>query len=46
MNLTVLDLHSNKMTALPESILQMNGLKTLTLTNNELRDIDPRVSLL
>eukprot|EP00353_Schmidingerella_taraikaensis_P019451 CAMPEP_0185600236 /NCGR_PEP_ID=MMETSP0436-20130131/270_1 /TAXON_ID=626734 ORGANISM="Favella taraikaensis, Strain Fe Narragansett Bay" /NCGR_SAMPLE_ID=MMETSP0436 /ASSEMBLY_ACC=CAM_ASM_000390 /LENGTH=73 /DNA_ID=CAMNT_0028229893 /DNA_START=230 /DNA_END=451 /DNA_ORIENTATION=- len=24
----------------------MNRLKTLTLTNNELRDLDPRISLL
>lgn len=45
-NLTVLDLHSNKLLDLPESILQMGNLKTLTLTNNELRDLDPRVSLL
>lgn len=44
--MTVLDLHSNKMTDLPVSILNMNRLKTLTVTNNELRDINPRIALL
>ena len=45
-NLTVLDLHSNKLTDLPETILNMSRLKTLTLTNNELRDLNPRIALL
>ena len=44
--LTVLDLHSNKLTDLPESILNMRRLKTLTVSNNELRDINPRIALL
>ena len=44
--LTVLDLHANKLTDLPESIMNMSGLKTLTVSNNELRDINPRVALL
>lgn len=44
--LTVLDLHSNKLSELPESILSMSRLKTLTVSNNELRDINPRLALL
>ena len=42
----MLDLHSNKLTELPESILQMQRLKTLTVSNNELRDINPRIALI
>jgi len=45
-SLTVLDLHSNKLCELPESILNMSRLKTLTVSNNELRDINPRLALL
>ena len=44
--LTVLDLHSNKLEDLPESIMNMGGLKTLTVSNNELRDINPRIAML
>ena len=45
-NLSVLDLHSNKLVDLPLSIMNMNSLKTLTVSNNELKDINPRIALL
>jgi len=45
-NLSVLDLHSNKLESLPDTVMQMSRLKTLTVSNNELKDIDPRISLL
>mmetsp|Transcript_13221 Transcript_13221/g.18141 ORF Transcript_13221/g.18141 Transcript_13221/m.18141 type:complete len:88 (+) Transcript_13221:869-1132(+) len=45
-NLTVVDLHNNKLTALPESLLQLQELKTLKISNNNLSDINPRIALL
>jgi len=45
-NLTVLDLHSNKLQKLPDSICQMYKLKTLKISNNDLSDINPKISLL
>jgi Leucine-rich repeat (LRR) protein len=45
-NLSVLDLHNNKITDIPLSLMGLNGLKTLTLSNNDLSDINPRLSLL
>ncbi len=45
-NLSVLDLHNNKLPELPLSLLGLNQLKTLTLSNNDLSDINPRLSLM
>lgn len=45
-NLTVLDLHNNKLTEFPTSTLDLKNLKTLKVSNNNLSDINPRVSLL
>jgi Leucine-rich repeat (LRR) protein len=44
--LTVLDLHNNKLDVLPESVCQLYNLKTLTISNNNLSDINPKLSLL
>lgn len=45
-NLTVLDLHNNKLKALPDSTCSLYHLKTLAVSNNELADVDPRISVL
>lgn len=45
-NLTVLDLHSNKLQALPDSVCQQYKLKTLKVSNNDLSDINPKIALL
>lgn len=45
-NLSVLDLHNNKLCDFPESILDLKQLKTLKVSNNDLSDINPRISLL
>lgn len=45
-NLSVLDLHNNKISDVPQSLLGLSALKTLTLSNNDLSDINPRLSLL
>jgi len=42
----VLDLHNNKLPELPLSLFGLNQLKTLTLSNNDLSDINPRLSLM
>ena len=44
--LTVLDLHNNKLTEFPESIVDLKEIKTLRISNNDLGDINPRISLL
>eukprot|EP00347_Sterkiella_histriomuscorum_P009848 403339641 len=45
-NLSVLDLHNNKLEEFPESIIDLKNLKTLKISNNNLSDINPRISLL
>lgn len=45
-NLTVLDLHNNKLEVLPEAALTLYQLKTLTISNNNLSDLNARLSLL
>ena len=45
-NLGVLDLHNNKMEALPDSVMTLYQMKTLKISNNNLGDINPRLSLL
>jgi Leucine-rich repeat (LRR) protein len=45
-NLTVLDLHNNKLTELPTTVLELKQLKTLKISNNDLSDINPRISLM
>ena len=42
----MLDLHNNKLPELPLSLFGLNHLKTLTLSNNDLSDINPRISLM
>lgn len=45
-NMTVLDLHNNKLQEFPQSIIDLKQLKTLKVSNNDLHDINPRISLL
>lgn len=45
-NLTVLDLHNNRIQDLPQSVLFLNNLKTLNVSNNDLSDLSPQLSLL
>lgn len=45
-NLTVLDVHNNKISEFPDTIVSMSNLKTLSISNNDLGDINPRISLL
>jgi len=44
--MSVLDLHSNKLTELPNSVLDLFNIKTLKISNNELSDINPRLALI
>ena len=42
----MLDLHNNKLDKLPESVCHLYNIKTLTISNNNLSDIDPKISLI
>ena len=46
--MTVLEVHNNRLKDLPppEVLMQMGQLKTLSISNNNLSDIDPHVALL
>lgn len=44
--LGVLDLHNNQMESLPDSVMTLYQLKTLKISNNNLGDINARLSLL
>jgi len=45
-NLTVLDLHNNKLDEFPLSAIDLKQLKTLKVSNNNLSDINPRISMM
>lgn len=45
-NVSILDLHSNKLAELPEDICELRHLKTLKVSNNDLADLNPRLALL
>ena len=45
-NLTILDLHSNKLQNLPDSVCSLYKLKSLKISNNDLSDINPKISLI
>ena len=45
-NLSVLDLHNNKLEEFPVTILDLKNLKTLKISNNNLSDINPKIALL
>ena len=45
-NMSVLDLHNNKLEEFPTSIIDLKQLKTLKVSNNDLHDINPRISML
>jgi Leucine-rich repeat (LRR) protein len=45
-NLSVLDLHNNKMENLPDTITSLFHLKTLKISYNNLSDINPKLALI
>ena len=45
-NLTVLDLHNNKLDEFPLSAIDLKQLKTLKVSNNNLSDKNPRISMM
>lgn len=45
-SLTVVDLHNNQLAELPECVLGLYQLKTLTISNNNLNNINPKIALI
>ena len=45
-NLTVLNIHDNKLTDLPDKVLDLRNLKTLKMTNNNLSTINLKIGLM
>jgi Leucine-rich repeat (LRR) protein len=45
-NLSVLDLHNNRISELSGEVLHLKNLKTLNLSNNDLSDLPPQLALL
>ena len=39
-------MHNNKISALPDSVCTLYQLKTLKISNNDLSDINPKISIL
>lgn len=44
--MTIIDLHNNKLSLLPDEISDLKKLKTLKVSNNDLSDLNPRLALL
>jgi len=45
-NVTIIDLHNNKLVLLPDELVELKKLKTLKVSNNDLSDLNPRLALL
>jgi Leucine-rich repeat (LRR) protein len=45
-SITVLDLHNNKLDQIPNSVYELYKLKTLIVSNNNLNNLDARLSIL
>lgn len=45
-SITVLDLHNNKLDQIPNSVNELYKLKTLIVSNNNLNNLDARLSIL
>jgi Leucine-rich repeat (LRR) protein len=45
-SLSVVDLHNNQLSELPECLLCLYQMKTLTISNNNLNNINPKIALI